>query len=64
MIGEYLTFFQNYTRGKFSVEQNQTLFFHQFNQPKVQRLSGNIGYYSVRTLHSRLFSCEVARLEY
>ena len=36
MVGEYLTFFQNYTRSKLSIAQNQTLFFHQFNQPKVQ----------------------------
>ena len=36
MVGEYLTFFQNYTRSKLSIAQNQTLFFHQFNHPKVQ----------------------------
>ena len=34
MVGEYLTFFQNYTRSKLSIAQNQTLFFDQFNQPK------------------------------
>ena len=36
MVGEYLTFFQNYTRSKLSIAQNQTFFFDQFNQPKVQ----------------------------
>ena len=36
MVGEYLTFFQNYTRCKLSIAQNQTLSFDQFNQPKVQ----------------------------
>ena len=36
MVGEYLTFFQNYTSRKLSIAQNQTLFFDQFNQPKVQ----------------------------
>ena len=40
------------------------LFFHHFNQPKVQLHSGNIGYSSVQVLHSRLASCEYARLEY
>ena len=34
MEGEYLTFFQNYTRSKLSIAQNQTFFFDQFNQPK------------------------------
>ena len=63
MVGEYLTFFQNYTRSKLSIAQNQTLFFDQFNQPKRQWLSGNIGYYSIPALHARLFSCEDARLE-
>ena len=41
MVGEYLTIFQNYTSSKLSIAQNQTFFFHQFNQPKVQWLSGN-----------------------
>ena len=36
MVGEHLTFFQNYTRRKLSIAQNQTLFLDQFNQPKVQ----------------------------
>ena len=36
MVGEYLTFLQNYTRSQLSIAQNQTLFFDQFNQPKVQ----------------------------
>ena len=36
MVGEYLTFFQNYTRSKLSIAQNQTLLFDQFNEPKVQ----------------------------
>ena len=36
MEGEYLTFFQNCTRSKLSIAQNQTFFFDQFNQPKVQ----------------------------
>ena len=36
MVGEYLTFFQNYTRSKLSIAQNQTFFFDQFNHPKVQ----------------------------
>ena len=36
MVGEYLMFFQNNTRGKFTIAQNQTLFFHQFYQPKGQ----------------------------
>ena len=36
MVGEYLTFFQNYTRSKLSIAQNQTLSFDQFNQLKVQ----------------------------
>ena len=36
MVGEYLTFFQNYTRSKLSIAQNQTFFFDQFNRPKVQ----------------------------
>ena len=35
MVGEYLTFLQNYTRRKLSIVQNQTLFFDQFNQPNV-----------------------------
>ena len=35
MVGEYFTFFQNYTRRKLSIAQNQTLFFDQFNQPNV-----------------------------
>ena len=64
MVGEYLTFFQNYTRSKLSIAQNQILFFQQYNQTKGQSLSGNIGYYSIRALHARLFSCEDARLEY
>ena len=36
MVDEYLTFFQNYTRSKLSIAQNQTLSFDQFNQLKVQ----------------------------
>ena len=36
MVDKYLTFFQNYTGSKLSIAQNQTLFFDQFNQPKVQ----------------------------
>ena len=44
MVGEYLMFFQNNTRSKFTIAQNQTLFFHQFYQPKGQWHSGNIGY--------------------
>ena len=47
-------FFQNNTRSKFTIAQNQTLFFHQFNQPEVQWLSGSIGYSNAQTLHSRL----------
>ena len=41
MVGEYFMFFQNNTRGKFTIAQNQTLFFHQFYQPKGQWLSDN-----------------------
>ena len=33
IVGEYLMFFQNNTRRKFTIAQNQTLFFHQFYQP-------------------------------
>ena len=36
MVSEYLTFFKNYTRSELSIAQNQTLFFDQFNQPKVK----------------------------
>ena len=36
MVGEYLMFFQNNTRGKFTIAKNQTLFLHQFYQPKGQ----------------------------
>ena len=36
MVDEYLMFFQNNTRSKFTIAQNQTLFFHQFYQPKGQ----------------------------
>ena len=64
MVGEYFTFFQNYTRRKLSIAHNQTLFFDQFNQTKVQWLRGKIGYYSIWALHASLFSCEDARLEY
>ena len=53
MVGEYLMFFQNNTRSKFTIAQNQTLFFHQFYQPKGQWLSGNIRYSSVQALHLR-----------
>ena len=53
MVGEYLMFFQNNTRSKFTIAQNQTLFFHQFYQPKGQWLKGNIGYSSVQALHLR-----------
>ena len=31
MVGEYLMFFQNNTRSKFTIAQNQTLFFYQPN---------------------------------
>ena len=41
MVGEYFMFFQNNTRSKFTIAQNQTLFFHQFHQPKGQWLKGN-----------------------
>ena len=52
--GEYLMFFfQNYRSSKFTIAQNQTLFFHQFNQPNVQWLSGYIGYYSARALYTQ-----------
>ena len=44
MVGEYLMFFQNYARSKFTIAQNQILFFHQINQPNVQWISGNIGF--------------------
>ena len=46
MVGEHLMFFQNNTRS------------NQFNQPKIQWHSGNIGYSSVQVLHSRLASCD------
>ena len=46
MVTEYLMFFQNNTRS------------NQFNQPKVQWHSGNIGYSSVQELHPRLASCD------
>ena len=36
MVGEYLMFFKSNTRSKFTVAKNSTLFFHQFNQPRVQ----------------------------
>ena len=39
MVGEHLMFFQNNTRS------------NQFNQPKIQWHSGNIGYSSVQVLH-------------
>ena len=64
MVGEYLMFFQINTQSKFTIARNQTLFFHQFYQPKGQWLSGNLGYSSVQALHLRLASCEYARLEY
>ena len=35
MLGEYLTFYQNYTHSKQSIAQNQTLFFDQLYQQKV-----------------------------
>ena len=35
MVGEYLIFFQNYTRRKLIIAQSPTLFFDQFNQAKV-----------------------------
>ena len=53
MVGEYLTFFQNNPRSKFTSAQNQTLFLHQLYQPKGQWLSGNIRYSSVQALHLR-----------
>ena len=53
MVGEYLMFFQNNTRSKFTIAQNQTLFLHQFYQPKGQWLSGNIRYSSVQALPLR-----------
>ena len=46
MVGEHLMFFQNNTRS------------NQFNQPKIQWHSGNIGYSSVQVLHPRLASCD------
>ena len=39
MVGEYLTFFQNYTRSKLSIAQNQTFFFDQFNHQKFSDLA-------------------------
>ena len=51
MVGEYLMLFQNNTRGKFTIAKNQTLFLHQFYQPKGQWLSSNIRYSSVQALH-------------
>ena len=44
ILGEYLMFFQNNTHSKFTTAQNETLFFHQFNQTNVQSLSSNVGY--------------------
>ena len=58
MMGEYLMFFQINTRSKFTIAKKYTLFFHQFNQPKVQWHSSNIGFSSVQALHSRLASFE------
>ena len=40
----HLMFFQNNTRSKLTIAKNEALFFHQFNPPKVQWHSGNIGY--------------------
>ena len=54
MVGEYLMFFQNNTRSKFTIAQNQTSFFHQFYQPKGQWLKGNIRYSSVALKVARL----------
>ena len=44
ILGEYLMFFQNNTHSKFTTAQNETLFFHQFNQTNVQSLGSNVGY--------------------
>ena len=63
MVGEYLMFFQRNTRSKFTIAKNWTLFFHQFKSSVLWR-SGNIGASSVQALHSRVASCEYARLEY
>ena len=38
----------------FKITHLVNLLLHQFNQPKVQWLKGNIGYGSVQALHSRL----------
>ena len=51
MVGEYLMFFQNNTRSKFSITKK-------FNQATVQWHNSNIGYSSVQALHSRLASCD------
>ena len=48
MVGEYLMFFQNNTRS------------NQFNQPKIQWHSGNIGYSSVQVLYP-VASCDSTR---
>ena len=32
MVGKYLSFFQNYTRSKQSIAQNQTMFFDQWSK--------------------------------
>ena len=50
MVGEYLMFFQNNTCSKFTIGKNLTLFFHQFNQPKVWWHSGDIDHSSVQDL--------------
>ena len=36
MVGEYLSFFQNYTRSKLSIAQNQTLFFDLISQKFIE----------------------------
>ena len=40
----HLMFFQSNTRSTLTIAKNEALFFHQFNPPKVQWHSGNIGY--------------------
>ena len=36
MVGEYLMFFQNNTRSKFTIAKKlRALLFHRFNQPRV-----------------------------
>ena len=64
MVGEYLIFFQNYTRRNLIIAQSQTLFFDQFNQPNFSDLAVILAITVLQALHARLVSCKDARLGY